>query len=158
ELQDLQTQSQTVAVDLSARLLQERTANLAKDLLAGRVKQDAAQPAHPLHTWAVLGSLREGTDGKQFAAKRQQLLDRLQVEAAQAAESEGRSRVLVDFTKDDYRDWFVTGDAFGTAPTTAPAAVLQANQGNPVKLLLPAGMAHSGLVSSKLQGVLRSET
>ena len=57
-----------------------------------------------------------------------------------------------DFDAPTYGDWFVRGDAFGTAPTqpgqwdrTSAAAV-------PVR----AGMAHSGMLAGKLRGTLQS--
>jgi mono/diheme cytochrome c family protein len=58
------------------------------------------------------------------------------------------------FDQPDYRNWFPTGWAFGDAPT-------QAREWDSVTrtphLALP-GVAHSGLLSNKLRGVLRSRS
>jgi hypothetical protein len=66
--------------------------------------------------------------------------------------------VFADFRKDTYESWFVSGEAFGDAPSGPRAMLLQADPKRPVKTLVSSGLAHSGLVSGKLQGVLRSQT
>jgi hypothetical protein len=63
-----------------------------------------------------------------------------------------------DFKKGTYQSWFVTGQAFGTAPVQTPIALLKADLQTPVGSIVPPGTAHSGLVSNKLHGVLRSPT
>ncbi|MSR59441.1 MAG: DUF1553 domain-containing protein [Planctomycetaceae bacterium] len=63
---------------------------------------------------------------------------------------------FVDFATDTYRDWFVSGDAFGTSPVTDPTRVLsQPGRGWPVGAT---GLAHSGVLAGRLEGVLRSPT
>jgi hypothetical protein len=57
-----------------------------------------------------------------------------------------------------YRDWFVTGEAFGAGPSGTDDVAVQARPGRLVRRLVGPGVAHSGLVSGKLQGALRSPT
>ena len=94
---------------------------------------------------AELGSIKRSLAGRAKVAK---------VEPAKA-EDDG-SEVFEDFHKEAYDGWFVAGDAFGTGPTGAGAFRVEAV---PRKVTaVPSGWAHSGLVSDRLQGVLRSRT
>ena len=58
------------------------------------------------------------------------------------------------FDKTDYREWFPTGWAFGDAPTQ-PGDWDSCARG---ARLAPPGVAHSGMLSKKLRGVLRSRS
>jgi hypothetical protein len=63
---------------------------------------------------------------------------------------------LADFSRHDYHGWFVTGDAFGQGPVTNPVGILpQPGRGWPAGAR---GLAHSGALSGRLEGVLRSRT
>jgi mono/diheme cytochrome c family protein len=66
--------------------------------------------------------------------------------------------VFADFRMDGYAKWFVSGEAFGSGPSEAGAVVIQPNSQRPIRSMVPAGVAHSGVVSGRLQGVLRSGT
>ncbi|MEJ7638025.1 MAG: DUF1553 domain-containing protein, partial [Singulisphaera sp.] len=68
------------------------------------------------------------------------------------------SVLFEDFDGPDFRGWFVTGDAFGTGPSRAGDWRPARDAASPVAMSVAAGMAHSGLVSDRLQGVLRSPT
>ena len=68
------------------------------------------------------------------------------------------SVLFEDFDGPDFRGWFVTGDAFGTGPSRAGDWRPARDAAGPVAVSVPAGLAHSGLVSDRLQGVLRSRT
>src|SRR5207247_11399796 len=76
----------------------------------------------------------------------------------QGADGPRSPAVFVDFRKDTFRDWFVSGAAFGDGPSQAGALLLQDDPRQPVKTLVAPGLAHSGLVSARLQGALRSPT
>jgi hypothetical protein len=78
--------------------------------------------------------------------------------AAEVPGPVGKGVVFADFRKDTYKSWFVSGEAFGDAPSGPGAMLLQADPKRPVKMLVSPGLAHSGLVTGKLQGVLRSQT
>jgi hypothetical protein len=66
--------------------------------------------------------------------------------------------VFEDFNRDSYDGWFVTGDAFGDRPTrTNDLRLDRSGKTSRIGHLAP-GMAHSGVVSDRLCGVLRSRT
>jgi hypothetical protein len=68
------------------------------------------------------------------------------------------TEVFEDFRGPGYPSWFVTGDAFGSGPTRLGDAGVSI-QGAKLAVSVPvAGVAHSGLVSKRLQGVLRSRS
>ncbi len=62
--------------------------------------------------------------------------------------------VFERFDGPEFDGWSVTGDAFGKGPTQTDDLALRPN--GPAAVWK--GMAHSGLVSDRLQGVLRSKT
>lgn len=71
----------------------------------------------------------------------------------------------VDFRRTGFDDWFTTGVAFGRAPTQwGHWAWKKAHEGNPREpsedqpLWVPSGWAHSALLHTSLQGILRSPT
>jgi hypothetical protein len=66
--------------------------------------------------------------------------------------------LIADFGNGAFKNWFVSGEAFGDGPSKPGAVLLQADAHRPIKTVVPAGLAHSGLVSGRLQGVLRSPT
>ncbi|WP_435016403.1 PSD1 and planctomycete cytochrome C domain-containing protein [Tundrisphaera sp. TA3] len=61
--------------------------------------------------------------------------------------------VFEDFSGPDYGGWWATGDAFGPGPTAEGAIRVVPGVGR-----LPAGVAHSGAISDRLRGALRSRT
>jgi hypothetical protein len=85
-------------------------------------------------------------------------LENAKMQAVAAQTSAAKQIVFADFRKDTYKNWFISGEAFGEVPSGAGAMLLQADPKRPVKTLVAPGLAHSGLVSGKLQGVLRSQT
>ncbi|CAN5436034.1 PSD1 and planctomycete cytochrome C domain-containing protein [soil metagenome] len=82
----------------------------------------------------------------------------LWTQAATAPRSwpEGVTR-FEDFSKPDFANWFVSGQAFGSGPTSEAACLLHAGR-SPQMYLVPPGIAHSGLIGENLAGVLRSQT
>ncbi len=66
--------------------------------------------------------------------------------------------IFDDFDRDDYGDWHVTGDAFGERPTRDGEIRLELSANSARLERVHAGIAHSGLVSNRLLGVLRSRT
>jgi Protein of unknown function (DUF1553)/Protein of unknown function (DUF1549)/Planctomycete cytochrome C len=65
--------------------------------------------------------------------------------------------VFEDFSKPGFDGWYVSGQAFGQGPTQALTPVLHI-EGAPRASVVPAGVVHSGLLSDKLEGALRSRT
>ncbi len=66
--------------------------------------------------------------------------------------------VFESFDRDSFDGWDVTGDAFGDHPTAAGEFRLSHGQGEAWLIPVKPGQAHSGLLTSKLAGVLRSRT
>jgi hypothetical protein len=65
--------------------------------------------------------------------------------------------VFEDFAGTRFENWFVAGDAFGAGPIQPGERTPRAD-GQPGVVSLPPGVAHSGVDSYRLQGVLRSQT
>jgi hypothetical protein len=72
--------------------------------------------------------------------------------------SSGKEIVFEDFNREDFGDWQVTGDAFGRRPSRPGDFRLDLTPGRSRLEWVAPGQAHSGLVSNRLQGVLRSRT
>ena len=66
--------------------------------------------------------------------------------------------VFEDFDRDSYDGWYVTGQAFGDRPTRSCDLRLDLTDANAKIARLSSGVAHSGVVSPRLRGVLRSRT
>ena len=75
-----------------------------------------------------------------------------------AAPADAHERVLANFDQVDFDGWYVTGDAFGDRPTRTGDIQFD-RKGNARRLVsIATGLAHSGMVSNRLQGVLRSRS
>jgi Protein of unknown function (DUF1553)/Protein of unknown function (DUF1549)/Planctomycete cytochrome C len=70
----------------------------------------------------------------------------------------GRERIFEDFNRDQYDGWFVTGDAFGDRPTRTGDLQFDRDANSTRLISVAPGLAHSGVVSERLQGVLRSRS
>jgi hypothetical protein len=68
------------------------------------------------------------------------------------------AEVFDDFGGDRFTKWHATGTAFGPRPTSAGDFMIETTPDTPRIELLQAGLAHSGRLSRRLLGVLRSET
>jgi hypothetical protein len=80
-------------------------------------------------------------------------------EAPPPARPERDGAVLFeDFDRPAFNGWSVTGDAFGSGPTQPGEIRIQAGGAAPSASFVRPGVAHSGLISNRLQGVLRSPT
>jgi hypothetical protein len=74
-------------------------------------------------------------------------------------EGRRRSGVLFEgFDERTYAPWSVTGDAFGDRPTREGDLRIEAAGAMPTAHKITPGQAHSGRISDRLQGVLRSPT
>jgi hypothetical protein len=69
----------------------------------------------------------------------------------------GPQTVFADFSKDAWSQWFTTGEAFGEGPSQAGDVMLQGGA-QPIRAIVSPGLAHSGTLSTALQGSLRSPT
>jgi hypothetical protein len=66
--------------------------------------------------------------------------------------------VFEDFDRDSFDGWFVTGDAFGASPSHLGDLRLALESGAPRLTAVKPGQAHSGVISDRLHGVLRSRS
>lgn len=115
-------------------------------------KSATSDASHPLHALAVLGSL----PAEKFVETKAELAKRLTEQAARSKQSQADAYDVADFNRLDYGDWFVTGHAFGDHPLgTQDVLRLQTIRRNDTAGLQP-GIAHSGIGSPRLRGVLRS--
>jgi hypothetical protein len=155
ELRAVQAQARALAVSLTAAALSKQLENTAQWLQSAASRPSGkTQPL--LQPWLVLADSKRPLTPAQFAVKRQELLQQLQIQAGRA--KSGKHVVFEDFSRGNYQDWFVSGEAFGTGPSQAGEVILQANQERPIRGLVRPGIAHSGLIANQLQGTLRSKT
>jgi len=68
------------------------------------------------------------------------------------------SALFEDFRTSGYENWFVSGAAFGAGPSRLGDFMVTTDQGESSVQAIEPGWAHSGLISSRLVGVLRSRT
>ena len=113
-----------------------------------------ARPDDVFHAWAVLSRGSSEKAAGDFSNRRGALV------AEFAAQVTGNSAgpSLADFDRSDFEPWQATGDAFAAGPLLAGKwSVFETASKVPGKLVA-SGTRHSGLLSGKLRGVLRSPT
>jgi len=71
---------------------------------------------------------------------------------------ESEEVIFEDFNRDSFDGWSVTGDAFGDGPSRNGDLRLELANGNGRLVSIKPGQAHSGLISDRLRGVLRSRS
>jgi hypothetical protein len=158
----------SLAIKLSARELQARLTGLAHALLAARggkpsefaetLRKVDVRSGDPLfRPWRILGEPAY-RDGAAFLEKKRELAEQLRSPLRHSTEASKQDMVFADFRKDDYHDWFVTGDAFGERPASLADVEVRPAAAVPVRRLIGPGTASSGLVSGKLEGAIRSRT
>jgi mono/diheme cytochrome c family protein len=116
-------------------------------------EKDTHSPDHPFYAWAECANPNRGPAEK----RRQTLRIALQEQAERARRAAASTILFEDFDRPTYRGWHATGDAFGTGPARAGDIILGDRPDQPVAQFVSAG-AHSGLLSKRLQGELRSRT
>ncbi|MCI0461165.1 MAG: DUF1549 and DUF1553 domain-containing protein, partial [Gemmataceae bacterium] len=119
-------------------------------------QKETAGTDHPLHAWVQLAH-RVEAKAKPFGQRREALRTALREQADRATRAAAVTRRFEDFRRPTYDGWSVTGDAFGAGPAQAGDLILGDRPDQPVARLVPGG-AHSGLLSRRLQGELRSRS
>ncbi len=164
ELKKLADERRQTCLELAGLELPARCARLAETLLAPREPGEAdawakylhdtalPQVDNPLHPWAVLTQKPPAGAAADFSERREKLVAQLKARLAAA------TTVLADFNTADFGAWQTTGAAFGDRPGKPLNWAAAGPPGRFPGTLLDAGAAHSGLLSSKLRGVLRSPT
>jgi cytochrome c553 len=113
-----------------------------------RIAADVARLKLQKATIAAL--LAEGGDAASGA--------RLPPSPVRARQSGNDEVVFEDFNRDSFDGWFVSGDAFGDRPSQPGDLKLDVMRGAARALAIKPGQAHSGLISDRLRGVMRSRS
>jgi hypothetical protein len=151
--QDAKRQARRAAIDAIAGRYQ-----LPPDLLSRWVdvlrQPETVDPSSPLYPWATLVAGMVPGRAETFVETKALWQKAISQWRLERDEYERATEPVADFRAGTYGDWFITGEAFGRAPTAA-------GQWNPllrgVRLVEPE-LAHSGFRSPRLRGVLRSPT
>lgn len=129
----------------------------SKDLMkrfAEELKIAKSNSGHPLHSLAVLSA----TPTERFRTVKEELAKQSEEMRKRTEVSNTGSYDLEPFARTNFKNWFLTGYAFGTSPLSI-SEVLRMQVLNPQNSLpLTTVVAHSGRVSPRLRGVLRSKT
>ena len=121
------------------------------EFLQGEARRNPNDLFHPL---AVLS---EGAQsGEAFQNRKRSLIEELHAQDKKANEEARKATVFADFSQESFKNWFVSGEAFGKAPR--PACLI-AKKDSALELKEISGRcADSGAISDKLEGALRSKT
>lgn len=123
----------------------------AKDLdrLTAAAGDAVKRVSHPLSMWNELSKV----EAKQFTTMRDRLAAKVDKQIQSHLDRKSKS-VLFENFDDGFRDWFVTGHAFGDGPTTSGDWI----SSRETNFISKQGIAHSGRLSLRHRGVLRSQT
>jgi cytochrome c553 len=145
------------AIAIAAKERQLDPVELAKWIayLQGPARKSAVDP---FHLWAALVSFPGELSGEQFATWIREQTAANNALSAQIANAAPRYQIFEDFSKADYADWFTGGEAFGVGPIEALQTLRGAPFSIPLQSLLSGRTAHSGALSNRLEGALRSRT
>ncbi len=118
----------------------------------------AKDPANPLYPWFRLGIEQSGEKQETFRSRATALAVDLKGRIEQAQKARADAVVFEDFHTGDYRNWDVSGEAFGTAPERIALQLDLKETGPRIAGILGPGVADSGALSGRLQGEMRSHT
>ncbi|HEV8000794.1 MAG TPA: PSD1 and planctomycete cytochrome C domain-containing protein [Planctomycetaceae bacterium] len=107
-----------------------------------------------IRPWQELKTVPVG----RFVVERKKQAEKLQHRADLASRHESRSTPFEPFDTPSFGGWRSSGTAFGNRPSRAGDFVLGTTAGQPVLEFAEPGAAHSGLISRRLRGALRSKT
>ncbi|MDA1016738.1 MAG: PSD1 and planctomycete cytochrome C domain-containing protein [Planctomycetota bacterium] len=123
---------------------------LLRNWIAALLDPEIKSPSHPLHAWSQLADgLAAG--GKRAIDARSQVTQQLTAADRSAQESRAKLTRIGDFSDGQLTGWFTTGEAF-------PPVATQRHWNSTDSTLAEPHVAHSGLFSKRLSGVLRSPT
>ena len=124
---------------------------LLERFITASTETAAQESGHPLFAWNTLA--RPGSPEESFLTRRSVLEAALKQRSEQSGGVAQDQQVFEDFSS-DFAKWFLSGWAFGQSPTKSGDWLSSSNGPE----LLSAGVAHSGRLGAKLQGVMRSST
>jgi hypothetical protein len=125
-------------------------------LWAKAAKESAPNPGHPMFAWRRIADLGSEPTREAVAARWREIRAEAQAARPVAMRREA-DIVLADFGRSGFRGWFVEDQAFGTSPLRPGEVLLGGRSARPIVTLARGGTwAHSGHLSRRLQGTLRS--
>jgi len=113
--------------------------------------------AHPLQIWKRFSACAVAENPEAFAEQWSALRSESKPPAETSSASPSALSVFADFRSQDYSGWCLDGEGFGHAPSPA-GEWITGTTNQPVVKILAEPSAHSGVVSLRLQGTLRSST
>ena len=116
---------------------------------------------HPLFPWVKLAELGSEANSDALAARWHEIVTQLEARAKEATKTSSRDGdiELSDFAGRGYSGWFSEDQAFGSAPLRAGDFLMGDSPDHPIVSMITGGAwAHSGAISRRLQGTLRSPT
>lgn len=118
----------------------------------------AKDPTDPLYPWYRLGVEQAAEKPETFRARANAIAAALKARNEEAQKALAEAVVFEDFHTGDYRNWDLSGEAFGAAPERISLqATLNEKSGRITGVMGP-GVANSGAISAHLQGEMRSHT
>lgn len=119
--------------------------------IAASAETSAQEVGHPLYAWNKLAAPHLPEES--FLTRYSVLEATVKQRSGQATAARQDQQVFEDFSS-SFEKWYPSGWAFGESPTKWGEWIATPNGAE----LLPAGVAHSGRLGAKFQGVLRSST
>ena len=125
-------------------------------LWAKATKESSPDPGHPMFAWRRIADLGSEPTARAVEGRWREI--QAQTRAARHIATRRRDDiVLADFGRTGFRDWFVEDQAFGPAPLRPGEVLLGVEAARAVVAIARGGTwAHSGQLSRRLQGTLRS--
>ncbi|MCW3100691.1 MAG: Protein of unknown function (DUF1553)/Protein of unknown function (DUF1549)/Planctomycete [Chthonomonadaceae bacterium] len=118
----------------------------------------AKDPANPLYPWFRLGIDQSAEKPETFRTRATALALELKGKIDQAQKANAGATVYEDFHTGDYRNWDVSGEAFGTAPERLGLQTVLTDASSRITGVMGPGVGNSGTLSPRLQGEMRSHT
>jgi Protein of unknown function (DUF1553)/Protein of unknown function (DUF1549)/Planctomycete cytochrome C len=118
------------------------------------IKKSAQKPQGLFYLW---NRLKNSPAPEKYLEEKNKILSDLNISQTDNVKS---SVVFDTFDQPFNKNWFVHGLAFGSGPTQDLNVIFSNEKKNPIAIgqLASPGIAHSGLVSRKLKGVIQSKT
>ncbi|MHB8520545.1 MAG: PSD1 and planctomycete cytochrome C domain-containing protein [Limisphaerales bacterium] len=116
------------------------------------------QVDHPLYAWAKLALSEDAAPVARFSADWQAMIESREKAREQTNGADQRYHPFAGVAGPGFGDWFADGEAFARRQTQPGDFLVGDGPAHPVGGWLRAGIAHSGLLSRRFEGALRSPT
>jgi hypothetical protein len=114
-------------------------------------------PEHPLYAWRQLAK-KQSPASAPLAERARKLRGELQSRQSQAAAATSQTVLFAGALDHGFDDWLISGAAFKTLADTSARALIGNDPHRPIERWLPALQIHTGALSRRLEGALRSPT